>query len=34
MDYKSLFSDINVANEVLFAEDEDKGSVKKALYCK
>ena len=26
MDYKTLFSDINVANEVLFAEDEEKGS--------
>ena len=25
MDYKTLFSDINVANEVLYAEDEEKG---------
>lgn len=29
MDYKTLFSDINVANEVLFAEDEEKGCVQK-----
>ena len=33
MDYKTLFSDINVANEVLFAEDEEKGSFNKAFLC-
>ena len=31
MDYKTLISDINVANEVLFAEDEEKGSFKERL---
>lgn len=29
MDYKTLISDINVANEVLFAEEEEKGSLKR-----
>ena len=33
MDYKTLISDINVANEVLFAEDEEKGSKQYALVC-
>ena len=33
MDYKTLFSDINVANEVLFAEDEEKGCVQKVSSC-
>lgn len=28
MDYKTLFSDINVANEVLFAEDEEKAFIR------
>ena len=31
MDYKTLFSDINVVNEVLFAEDEEKGFVIRSL---
>lgn len=29
MDYKTLFSDISVANELLFAEDDEKGCIKK-----
>lgn len=32
MDYKTLFSDINVANEVLYAEDEEKGCIQKATF--
>ena len=31
MDYKTLFTDINVANEVLLEEDEEKGFVIKSL---
>ena len=33
MDYKTLFTDINVANELLYAEDEDKGLFRVLALC-